>query len=243
MISFRMALKKYLENTLHQHGFSIEPKTDSVSWVYSKLFNDKVKQFVSFQKSNHMYQAFKVELYTSINIFDKRQISSFTRRMDHWWYYSDEASLSGIFSEIEELLVIYGFSWLEIKSTPDLTPDISINKQLMIDPYHRMRAFEQEYGFKLEQMDDFKEIENFLIIKKKEKNDAPDWEMLLNASAFVGEWLCNKYQGEWVWNDDYDTPAIRTSRGKMCNVLMRVTRYWSKPQLPEYSLDNMLKCF
>ncbi|MNE53757.1 hypothetical protein D3C80_1485020 [compost metagenome] len=68
-----------------------------------------------------------------------------------------------------------------------------------------------------------------------------DWEMILNISAFIGEWICYKYEGEWFWNDDYNTPAVKTSKGDSLNVLLRVARFWGKPQLPEYSLNNMYK--
>lgn len=75
-----------------------------------------------------------------------------------------------------------------------------------------------------------------------DRDGVVDWELILNASAFIGEFLLAQCEGSWMWNEDYEAPAIATKDGKVIiNVLHRVARYWSKPELPEYHLDNMLK--
>ena len=241
MISLKHALKKYIEIDLGRHGFSIDKKRDSSSWIYSRMFNGQVKQLISFQKSNHMDQAFKVELSTSIKKFDTKQIVDFIGRREDWWIYTDELSLEASLSEIKEILSNYGYSWLDIKSVPDIKPDATLSKELITDPNGRMGEFREKYGFSIETLDSLSNIENFLLSKKLELEDCPDWDLLLNTSAFVGEWICYKYDGKWVWNEDYDTPAVRTSKGNFINVLIHVANFWSKPQLPEYRLTNMLE--
>lgn len=93
MISFNNALKKYISSKLEENGFYIDKKRERSSLVFSKSFNENVKQFISFQKSNHMDQAFKVELSTSLKRVDTKQIGDFVGRTDDWWLYYDESSL------------------------------------------------------------------------------------------------------------------------------------------------------
>ncbi|MNB85168.1 hypothetical protein D3C81_210240 [compost metagenome] len=234
------ALKKYAAEELKHNSFSLDPTENRGGgrWVYSRP-SGEVTQYIVFFKSSHQQNALRVELSTSLKRTDVKYLSHFTRGQEEWWYFTDESSLGLAICEMTRLLSQYGYRWLELKSTPDLLPDVELGSQLLRNPTERANHFENKYNLDKMRLTSFKVIEDILLENKNTYSGLVDWELIMNASAFIGEVICQKYNCKWIWNEDYDTPAVANNERITVNVLRRVSLFWGNPELPEYSLDKM----
>lgn len=237
LMQMKKILEKFVALKLESLGFYPEKSMKLNSWVYSRKYKG-VTQYITFFKSRVEHQAFRVELSTSLKKTDIIYGHQFIKRAQDWWYYTDDESLQDALDELLSIVLKYGLQWLELKSTPDLEPNEDIGKQLVGDPEKRAGNFERRFGLDVSQVGTIKKIEEILLVRKKEIDEEVDWDLILDASAYLGELIRTNIGGSWGWNEDYSTPAIlEIGPGKeVFNVLKRVSRFWSKPTLQSYSL-------
>lgn len=235
-----MNVKKVLENIaapkLAEFGFSPDKKFVANSWVFSRQ-SGNVKQFIVFLKSEFEHQAIRLELCTSLKIVDVIYGHRLVKGEEEWGYYTDFDSLSKVIEELTEIAIEYGLTWLELKSIPDLVPSKNLGHLLFENPLERAKSFEQRFSLNTADAGTLKLVEDILLARKTEINTV-DWELILDASAYVGEVVRINRGGRWGWNEDYDTPAILEigALNQVFNPLNRVARFWGKPMMPTYGL-------
>ncbi len=78
-----------------------------------------------------------------------------------------------------------------------------------------------------------------LLLDLKEQVGMVEWDIILEASAFLGEVVRTKYTSEWGLNKDAKTPMVAViNPGGMVlsNPLTEVALFWGNPRNRRYSL-------
>ncbi|MNC48820.1 hypothetical protein D3C75_979610 [compost metagenome] len=199
-----------------------------------------MKQWIRFAESNHR-DAVRVELSTSLKPAEVLYGNQLAGNGQQWWQYSDPETLFEVLTKLVQLIIHQGgLEWLEINSTPDLVPSIAQSRFVLENAEELSRSFSEKYELSITSTDSINTVESLLL----NQNAALDWELLMEASAFIGEVIISAKGGAWAWNEDYQTCAIRGAwrNQSMFNVLHRVCRFWGKSGIESNGLYlNVMK--
>lgn len=215
---------------LAQFGFVYRGKPDAGAWRFSRR-EGGAEQYVAFEKSLHKADALRVRVATSDDLVgvEVTQLSEELERKS-WWTYHDSESLDGVLCELTELAVSLGIPWLANSGGPLLQPPEQLGRVLLVKPVERAKAFAESSGLNLDRKDSLSGLEQILLNRYVEVQ-SPDWDLLLNAGAFLGEFIRSWLGGEWGWDPRRQTAAIIGVGGNplgMCAPLLEVAALWSK---------------
>lgn len=222
------------EPHLSQFGFAYEGKPDTLSWQFKRRM-DRVDHFVTFEKSFTFEDSLRVRLSTSQDQMGL-ELAKVTEAIKPtgkagWWTYHDNQSLDAVLLELVKLTVKFGIPWLENSGGPLLWPPERYGQELLADPRGRAEGLAVRLGLSLEDEASLVTIEQQLLKRYAAVQGNPDWDLLLECAAFVGELIRRQFGGEWGWDANLKTSAILGIGGKPSLVaapLTMVTAFWSK---------------
>jgi len=192
------------EPLLKNYGFVYTGKQDHLSWTFTKktITNE---QIIVFDKSS-LDSSLRVILETTQFFYNRpvyihHLIPNSLIPPRGFWKYHDEISLKAVVQHLSELAINYGIECLNGMSIPLVNPDDTIyEQQKEMDHNHAGSKFAQEYN--LDMSDEFSIIQlEELIKEKKATNSMFDWNFILNAASFFGEFIINKKGGKWSWDE------------------------------------------
>ncbi len=225
---------RLVEPSLGKFAFAYDGKPDTLSWQFKRRM-DGVDHFVTFEKSFTADNSLRVTLSTSQDQMGLAldQVAEIIRPtgIAGWWTYHDSASLDAVLIELVHLTVKFGIPWLENSGGPLLWPPERHGQELLVDPQGRAKGLAIRLGLSLEDEDSLAAIERQLLKRHAEVQGNPDWDLLLECAAFVGELIRRQFGGEWGWDANLKTGAILGIGGKPSLVaapLRMVTAFWSK---------------
>lgn len=219
---------------LAEFGFAYVGRPYPNTWRFSRRIGG-VDQYVTFQKSNLEADSLRVNLSTSqdqmgvelASITESAKGPSWTG----WWTYHDDESLDSVLIELADLTVRFGIPWLDNCGGPFIEAPEQWSKDLLVDPTGRARQFASRYSLSLADESCLDSVERMLLEQYKRRQGDPDWPLLLDASAFVGEFYRQELGGEWGWDSQMKTPAIIGVGGNpaaKARPLSAIEGLWSK---------------
>lgn len=196
---------------LAEISFAYQGKPYPNTWQFTRRVGD-VDQFITFQKSYLEPNSLRVNLSTSQDrmgvelrvILDGTEGSSWRG----WWTYHDDESLDSTLCELAELTVRFGIPWLDHSGGPFLEAPEQFAKELLINPKERARQFADRYALGLADLSCLATVDRIVLRRYGEVDGRHDWDFLLGAGAFLGEFYRRELGGEWGWDPQMKTPAI-----------------------------------
>lgn len=234
-------IKKLIGPSLKEKGFEFIGKVSAVSWKFVK--EDESQKIIHFQKSNIVKNAFKVNLET--NQLPKKaplNLSCFVEGQEYWWEY-DESTLENILFKVLEVIIDKGIPYLDEIAIPDLDPPSTMHFTLIENAETLAKQFITENNLSNDQPDYIAVIREKLL-ERIESNHNPDWDLILKASAAIGEYLIKHYDGEWGWAHTVQGVSVIKNIGGMENEippLIWVSRFWGKPYVYGYDFYKKYK--
>lgn len=239
-MNIKRALLKVAANRLEEHGFSYSGKPDSLLWVFTKTV-DQVEQYITIHKSrfsNKISLSFSTTLKPFNYIYWNKLVEGKESNVNIWCLYEDDQSLLQLIEEFVDIAIMYGLIELNILSIPDLKPSSELQLELLKSPQKRAQRFSERYSLDFGDEDIISKLEK-LLLEIKEQVGMVEWDIILDASAFLGEFVRTKYSSEWGLNKAAKTPmvAVITPGGMvLSNPLTEVALFWGNPRNTRYSL-------
>jgi hypothetical protein len=237
-ISIKPSLDKVATPRLSVFGFSYIGKRGHLEWNYCKEVGE-INQIITFQQSNLSPFNIRINFNTSINSTLGVSGDSFVQNKAGWWIFTDQISLEKMINELVDIAINYGFKWLETMSIPDILPSEYIMDQFREEPGLRAKKFAEKYKISIHDVSSVKDVEQILL-EAKNNSDNVDWDLILQASAYMGELVRYTLGGTWGWNHLTSTFSVNEVGGKKnvsFNSLKSVSKFWGKPEFKSYSLE------
>lgn len=226
-MSITKGIKTYVVPKFYSYGFSLE-KTGGSSWRFGRSQNG-VDQFIEFEKSDWEKNALRVHFYTSSDLSGKFDSHFQTENWRGWTYYTDSDSLRQVLEQFVEISVQYGMPWLESNSIPPLILPKETLKKLERDPEGIASSFEDRYLLQYSDQDAILKLEKLLISQKKLCVE-PDWDLVIGAAAFYGEYIRRNIGGEWGTIQGSFYGLKNVVRSIPANPVELVFDFWQKPE-------------
>ncbi|OPX43985.1 hypothetical protein CLHUN_20100 [Ruminiclostridium hungatei] len=228
-------IKKIAGQELKKYDFKFDCKQGAVRWVFSRN-KFGIMQYITFQKSNLM-DALRVEFTTSINsmpVLGSHLINS----IDYWLSYNDEISLEKVINDLVSIIISEGILCLDAMSTPDIEPSIEMAEELIINTHKKAEDFAARYilGY-VNIYDSLKKVE-IILQNTKDKTLDENFEILVGAAAYVGEFIIMLHGGSWEWDTDFNTCYLKNigNTEYFESLITWIINYWHKPEMKIYSL-------
>lgn len=198
-----------------------------------------VKQIVSFLKSNHVTNAFSVDLYTSVNRIPK-SLKKFIpeEENDQWWTYQDNHSLKLLLDRIKGIISKEGLNYLNIMSRPNLEIPLEIAEYFRDNKLNLALTLIQTLGLK-DGFAPFDVLEGLLTEPPKNTMEV-NWPIIMSVGAYLGELLIQQFNGEWKWNIKSKQSIVEVTVGRqkiLTSPLHWAVCFWDKPQNKFYKLS------
>lgn len=234
-MSIKSVMNEIITPNLKHLGFNESDKGLSDVWIFERD-KGEVKQYIQIKKSSNRQKSITIQYYTSVN---RAPINggSLIGKDSYWWSYSDKESLKNIMIEFLQITLEKGLSYLDDMSTPLLEIKEGLYDQLSTgDIERKAKEFALTYGLELKNKDSLISLEK-IIVDKKEITNEVDWQFIVSASAFLGEFIRNTIGGEWERDNDTDSYKISGIKDiHDLDPLSNVVYFWSKPSVNIYSL-------
>lgn len=212
MKKIKQILLNIAEPKLNQYNFYFDrDNSGSDVWEFVREAGE-IKHYITFDKSNFTPNAIRVSLHTS-TYFSGVQGYVLAGKGDIWWQYKDKETLEHVINELVNLVIEKGLPWFDLVSRPFHCAPFQIKKRIIEENEKLAAEFSEKYGLFITQQDVLHELEK-LVQEKDLYGVQLDWEFVLGASAFFGEFVRNKLGGEWMWEEEYDTPVIGNIGGR-----------------------------
>jgi hypothetical protein len=237
---------------------SVSPVLAQYGFIYSNIngkqdvrYERKIesgREYITFSISQYDGNTLRIEFSTSEDSFGIDS-SNFVRNPDvartgYWSFNKDTMHI--VIQELLEITINYGLPWFEQKRKPDLDPPEELERRLL--EYHQEYAKVFQLQYRLPDGDVLhllSEIEKILL-EQKHQDKEPHWELLLQASAFVGELIRQHLGGEWVWDKPWVAAGIKGIGGKKMltfHCLLDVSRFWNKPDFSYFHLTEQYQFY
>lgn len=209
-------IKRTLGNRLNMYGFKYYTSEPN-AWIFSRNYQD-VDQFIRVLESNFS-KSIKLEMFTSIDPLRIMEIREFYPKCKdrYYWDYTDEDSFIQILKDFTQLIIDYGLNALEELSVPTreslIKVELDMNIELFENHESLCRRYIENYNVSIENT---KHGILQIIQLMKEKQDVKYelmQELLLEMTAYYGNSIISKFNGEWRWNKNSNICIIALKRG------------------------------
>ncbi|MGZ4111386.1 MAG: hypothetical protein ACXVP5_02985 [Tumebacillaceae bacterium] len=225
--------KKLLEIALPQlapHGFQYDKQNSKNSlWIFKRVENE-IDQLITFDQSRLMPTDLRVTFSTSNDWFGIEGCHLVPGH-DTWWMFHDEASLESVINEFVSLALTDGLYWFEVSERPIPKASMQVAQQLFQEHNPLAKSFENQYGIQYVDATTLKVVEQ--ILKEASRNaEEVEWDLILRASAYLGEMVRENLQGEWRWREKTGLPVLDEIGGNpklAFSPLSYVSTFWANP--------------
>lgn len=233
-------IKKIIAPSLKENGYEYLGNVGSGLWAFVKK-KEHQKQ-ITFQKSQIVRNAFAVILEINqkpmmnppVNLikFDKEQTNTY------WWEYKED-TIESILLYVTKLIIDCGIPYLDEVSTPDLEPLDSLFSPLVENAEKLAIEFNTEIGISEIQSGYVETVRDKLLERIKSCN-SPNWDLILKASAAIGEYIIKQHGGKWDWLENSNISGVFNIGEKNMAVspIMWVSHFWGKPYVYGYDLND-----
>lgn len=229
----------YSEKELKEIGFRYQGKHGKYGWRFGRSHGD-VEQYITFTTNPIDENKIRVEFSTSRFRFGPMGHHFVTDRTvfgnSGYWAWGEERSLEEVFISLFDVIKEFGLEWFEMNLTPDIEPSPQKDRELLDNRIVLADSFMKKYDLTSYMPEHIEKIEQVL---RESKTEATDWQIIMEASAFIGEIVRHNLGGNWEWDIGNETTCMKGIGGKenlafLCFV--EVTTYWDKPQFKINSL-------
>jgi hypothetical protein len=234
-MTLKKTILKLATPRLNEHGFIFDSNyVMSGMWRFVREVNTK-KQFIDFQKSN-FDSAIRIQFSTSLStwyVTGNQFYDNMTSK--HFWNYKDKDELNKVIIQLTDIALEYGIPYLDNMLIPNLQPCQELEKKLLINPELKASEFSQRYNLSFNNEMIINKIEEILINTKSLcSDDQENWETMLLASAFYGEYIRTNFGGNWEYDEYSQGVKIAEINGKTIireYPFRRVAAFWGKPNV------------
>jgi hypothetical protein len=220
------------------YGFRYEGKPDVASWQFARQA-DNLTQYVTFLESLHRNKSLRVEFSTSEDTLGvEASMLLKGRETQSWWTFTDEGSLVSVVQELIELTLSEGLRWFGLPVGKPFQPTGSHGRELLSNPSVLADALADNLYIELGNPTNLKILQEF-VEQQTTSGVMEASDIILQASAYLGESLRMALDGQWVWDEEFKTPAVllRVGDPPICvRPLVWISNLWAKPGDPRYHL-------
>lgn len=231
-------IKETVVNTtlsaLEKYGFTFDKQqSKSKIWTFSRS-RDGIIDYITFDQSNHFPDSIRASIHTSKHykaVYASEMIEE--NGEAGWWTFSDGETIQMVVHELLEAVIKFGIPWFErvSKSVPQIPKgipkDLYENKEKLVEIFIEKNKYPISYVNALERIEDM--IEEMY---QNNTNEITDWELVLQAGAFYGEFIRKTLGASWKWIDEVEMPILDNVAGNensIVNPLISIIRLWWNP--------------
>lgn len=220
MLKKIIVIKKVLGEGLRPYGFEYY-ETSPNTWTFMRKKNE-VEQYIDVYQSQ-FDQAVRVELYTSLDLYERKEIDQFYPYWEekcneqYFWYFSDKESFIQVLTMFLEIILEYGLDTLDKLSIPT-RENSKITKDMFRLLYEQhdvlCEKFIKEYQVAVNEITEgIEKLYQLIIIKQDEKYESMK-ELFVEMASYYGNALCNAFKGKWIWENDSCTIMLKGKYGR-----------------------------
>lgn len=187
-------------------------KTPAEICSYARTVGD-FDQWVSFERNAWEKKAIRFVLGTTperdFGQIEARHLIPANIEADHdSWLFETDESLRSIVQLLVDIVVSHGISWLDRAITNQPAPPIERVSEMFRQPSVYSEQLSLRFGLNLDDPECLTELER-RILRASPISDTPDWDLLIQASAYYGEFVRSRLGGQWCWNSNRSSIFIR----------------------------------
>lgn len=231
-------IKETVVNTslslLETYGFTFDKQqSKSKIWTFSRS-TDGITDYITFEQSNHFPNSIRASINTS-----RQYKAVYTSEMIEengeagWWTFSDSETLKMVIDELLDAIIKYGIPWFDRVSKPIPQIPESVSKDLYESRETLKDKFIKKHITHLSDVNEMEQIEERIEeMYRNNTTEVADWELVLQASAFYGEFIRETLGASWKWADEAKMPVLVNIAGNensVVNPLVSIIRLWWNP--------------
>ena len=229
-------IKTTLGERFAKHGFEFMGSVYRGNWAFKKVLDNGIEQVIDIYIDRHSSDWVYLDIrskYGQMRVNDFVPEPAYANRQ--WWEFKDDDEFVKALEEMGYLIEKYGFDKLnELSVSPyKFEPTYEMYGKLSEQHKELSAKFIKEHNLR----DDITLGESIEVIKgiveeeSERVYDDETKERLIELSAFYGEQLIKKYDGNWEWckigKDAYNVYNMKHTASTEF-VLLRILQIWEK---------------
>ncbi|MFM1652564.1 hypothetical protein ACI7RC_10755 [Brevibacillus sp. B_LB10_24] len=219
---------------LNSYGFTLnKQQSSSKIWIFSRT-RGEIIEYVTFDLSNHFPNSIRASINTSKQL-KAVYVSEMIKEKGEtgWWTFSDSDSLRLIVNELLEAIIQYGIPWFDRVAKPIPQIPEGFSKDLFLNREELADKFKERYNIILTDDTALWKIEEIMEgLYRDNPTKIVDWDLVLEASAFYGEFIRVTLGASWKWHEEVGIAAIVNIAGienSVVSPIISLIRLWWNP--------------
>jgi hypothetical protein len=240
-MSIKTVIKRQAVPLLSNLGFIFDDSNSPNIWKFIREEQNQ-KRIIAIQKSNHVPNTLRIQFSTSLPntmVYGSQLLEG--RSEEHWNIYEDNDGLSNVVRRLLEIAITYGIPYLDQAIIPDLLAPVEFERLLLCNYEYESLKF-SKYNYVTFQDSDVIEKLDYIALQRKHETNKIDWEFMIGASAFFGEYIRYNCEGNWVFDELLKAAALTRIYGKpmlKIHPFRWISGFWGKPNLRFKRLSYM----